>query len=153
MRRDSLPEIPLDELVALAKTEDNEAIGAAKIDQRLLKDIELFIAEMEIKTGRKKVHSLILFDVYLEWQKTTTHEQLNRGDFVKGMLYFFPKHYDGQRNIVFKLSPKHKAGRFNLSNDHLLELRGLHGKKAKKEDIDTTVEDEISGTGSFSESS
>lgn len=135
MPRDSSEnKLSISDLVAIAKTDD-VAAPQALIEPRVLKDIETFIANLEIKSGKKLVHNIILYALYRELETNT----LTLTEFTEGFGYFFPKAYNSQNGMCFKLSPKlSNKRRINLTTNHLKDCRTKYGKKKKTEDTSST---------------
>lgn len=135
-------ELTLEELVALARTE--EATTASKIEGRTLQLVELFIQEVGVDHGSTAVHNLILYDVYVSWAK---QDALTLDEFVKSFAYYFTKHKNSSNNIVFKLKKKYKGGKFNLKPDNLKKCREQYGRKK-----DQKIAEQVSGIGPEAES-
>jgi|ERR1035437_6911305 hypothetical protein len=132
-----LPDLSIDELVELAKTAAPQS-DKAQSEIRPMKDLELFVATIGLVHGRKSIHNLIIFDLYLDWQKSTEFPVLSKREFLIGMSYFFRKVLDKQRNVCFKISPIVKVGQLKTTPKHLESLRVKHGKKENE-----TVPDEV----------
>ena len=135
-------DLSIEELVLLAKTEDPKS-DKAQPEKRAMKDIEEFVTTLGLTVGRKKIHNLILFDLYSDWQISTQFPKLTRLEFQKGMSFFFQKTLDKQRNVCFKVSPIMKIGKLKTTPAHLENLREKYGQKKAIE----TVEEQIPRTG------
>lgn len=123
----------IEELVAIAKAPDAKDEAKANKDARLLKDIEVFISDSQLKSSCKKVHNLLVYELYRQWY--TGDEPLNCKHFMEAFSYYFPKQKNKQNNICFNLALKHTKGKFDLSKKNLDRCRKLYGKKKEVKEV------------------
>lgn len=118
----------LETLIALAKAYKEDVNPEAKVEHRTLKDIETFIKDLNIKSGKNLIHNLIIYDLYRSLVKKN---YLEVRDFNAAFSYYFPKTIKAS-NIHYNLMKTHRVGKFNITIKHREECRDKYGIKKSK---------------------
>ena len=121
----------IEELIAIT-------VSDTGVSEEVLEQFAVFTYTTGIKHGKKLVNNLIIYDLYVKWSQLNVNDGhiIDLRKFNELFSHFFPKRKNSTNNLCYKISPKLKTGKLDLSKKHLAECRTKYGRKKSKTKVE-----------------